>query len=104
MALSIGDVAGGAVIATTGGIKERLFTITGDTSYPANGYAVTPANFGLTTIHSITDAISGGKVTHYNPTSEKVEILECGGASAALVDNNDANVSAISAVVVVRGS
>lgn len=86
MAIVVKELAGtgGRSVELVGGLKEKLFTVTGDSAYATGGYPVTPAMFGLTSIIAVTDAISGGKVLHHDPVNAKIQVLVCGAATAVL--------------------
>ena len=97
MALVIADLNAGRPIATTGGVVEKLVSVTGDSAYTTGGTAVTAAQFGLSSILEISDAISGGKILHYDPVNAKIQTLVCGASTAAMAEV--ANASDQSAVI-----
>lgn len=62
-----------------------VLDLTGDTSYPAGGYSVTPADFGLTDlIHVAIQAGPSGLIFEYDYVNQKVIFrYPTGGGSAS---------------------
>lgn len=81
----------------------RLVDITLDNSYPTNGWAVTPANFGLTEIITIFPMNANGYDIQWDGTASKLKVYSAAGtelvnASAAL------NNVVVRALVIGRGA
>jgi hypothetical protein len=91
MAFKIEDMLGGAVIPTAGGGKVKVCKLTADNAYATGGYAVTAAQFGLTAITAISDALVVGKFLHYDPATAKVQVLVCGASGAAAAEAANAS-------------
>lgn len=94
MALVIADLAGGREIPRAGGYKSRLFEITGDSAYSAGGTAVTPANFGLTSIIAISGQVSAGRILSYDAVNAKLMTFRGAAAASALAEDTTADQSA----------
>ena len=71
-----------------GATDVGLFNITGDTSYPAGGYAVTPANFGFRLLAGLSQIANNtsafGYELWYNTTTAKVQVLPNGADASGL--------------------
>lgn len=73
-----------------GNTEMRIIQITGDSSYPTNGWALTPANLRLSTIDFISVPAAGGIVFEYDYTNQKLKAYRqkdpgnAGGADIAL--------------------
>ena len=104
MALVIADLAGGKEIPLAGGLKGRLFEITGDGAYAAGGTAVTAATFGLTSIIEISGQCSGGRICSYDAANGKLMTFRGAGAGSALAEDTTADQSASKFRVLVIGS
>lgn len=91
MAMKVADVLGGRVIPSTGGAVEKVVSIACDNAYATGGYALTPAQCGLSTISQISDAIQGGKIVHYDPATAKVLVYVCGASGAVLSEAANAS-------------
>ena len=80
-----------------GRLHLKTVTITGDSSYPTGGYALTPAQVGFTSIVAVlfSDASALGVQATYDYTNQKVKLFWTGaGLSAALAEvTNATNVS-----------
>jgi len=71
-----------------------IATVTGDSSYTTGGYAVTPTQFGLTTIYAMVAAgMSNGRYAQYDATTGKVVFYErATGAETTAATNVTTNV------------
>lgn len=74
--------------------------ITGDTSYPTGGYAITPAVFGLTTFDFVLVPSANGYGATYNATTGKIVVY----ASANTEVTAATNLSAITFRVMAMGT
>jgi hypothetical protein len=85
--------------AVPGDLKAMEATIAGDSSYATNGYAVTPANFNLT---SITGIISVGNSTGrhlvYDTAAAKVLFIVT-ATGAEVVNTTNVTASVIPVIV-----
>lgn len=104
MAVVIADLAGGKELPLAGGLKGRLFEITGDAAYAAGGTAVTAANFGLTSIISISGQTSGGRMLSFDATNSKLMTFRGAAAASALAEDTTADQSASKFRVLVIGT
>ena len=87
MSISLVAVADG--IDTRGKYRTTQFTVTGDTSYPSGGYAISPANIGFTKILGAVmiganSAAAGGILPVWNQGTGKLQLFyPTGGGVAA---------------------
>ena len=74
--------------AVPGAAKEVRATLTADDSYPANGYAYTPALFGLSTLDAVTvhGTDTAGTTAKHDPANEKIKLEVAGVEVEAEVD------------------
>ena len=95
----------GKPMQLVGTIRQASGIITGDASYPTNGYAVTPQTFGLTSISSmeIEEASTGHRpLWDRSATAPKIKMFWCAGAGApdTEVTNATSLTTAISRITV----
>ncbi len=85
MALTIADVADSEDVF--GKHRTLVSDITGDASYPAGGYPVTAADFGIRRIYGMKfiggNAASGALLPHFDTTNSKIMFLYPTGGGAA---------------------
>jgi len=83
------------------------FKFTGDAAYPAGGYAVTAAQFGLRILSGIIElannTAAAGFVLSYNSQTGKVQVLESAGSAAALTEVSG-DISTLSWTILVVGA
>lgn len=87
--------------------KMRFVELTGDASYPAGGYAITAAMFGLTTIEyaqfnpTFTTTVAALRLpVSWDKGNSKVMISTSGTADAGL---NEAGAADVTATTVIQG-
>jgi hypothetical protein len=80
MAATLAKLKGRGDVQMGARVEGAIVDFTGDASYPAGGYAVTPAQFGLKRIVAIVDlgpqtAGATGRLAEYDPVNAKVKLL-----------------------------
>ncbi len=73
IAISAATKDGGVILHGLGGYKARLVNITGDSSYPTNGSALTASDLGLSEIQAIFVAPAAGYTWAYDFTNSKLK-------------------------------
>jgi hypothetical protein len=76
--------------SVAGDLRRTIADCTCDTSYPTGGYAVTPGNFGFpggSIVWADTGGgTSGGYVSNYDYTANKIKLFRQTAATGALVE------------------
>ena len=106
MALAVKDVEVSARDRTSrASTMERIFDITGDASYPTNGYPLAASQFGMTTIlFLLAEAAVDGAKPIYNHTTGNLMWFFSGGTGARMAEvGNGVSLAASTARVLVIG-
>lgn len=72
-------------LESIGNKRAAEFSVTGDSSYPTGGYALSPANVGLGVVDFWDFAQSGGYIAAYNASTGKVQLFVDGGNLPSVV-------------------
>jgi hypothetical protein len=71
-----------------GRLHFKTVQITGDTSYPTNGYAFAPSAVGLTQFVFVgfSDSSALGMQATYDYANQKIKLFWCAGAGASMTE------------------
>ncbi len=103
MALAISGATrgdGGVIEHGLGNFKARVVTITLDTSYPTNGSALVPSDFGLTELHAVIVNPVNGWTFSYDFTNQK--LLAYSTAATQVTNATNMSTSSTQALVIGR--
>lgn len=98
-----------ALLNTVPNTRAGFATLTPDTSYPTGGYAVTPAQLGLSRVsfamcNAVGSASNNGAATaSYNQATGKVQLFTTGTTGAQVEVASAANVSGITVNILALG-
>lgn len=107
MSITIKDIhAGSRDVGVMPAFRFIVKDVTADNAYPAGGYPVTPAMFGLTTIVGIIPCPTpDGAHVAFDPTTSKLKFLLTGSAlSGKFAESGSSGVSGSVARLLILGT